>query len=228
MEHKTEKSARKAPTSGGMKKDVQVKTYTRKTKSGKTVTVKAHTAKRKAGKPDPSSGGVKAPSGKELDFQRAEKAYEEVLYHGLDLLDAACEGTLKYKKGKTNFDSVVNAVAALCLPKKGRYGFDETRKDPISVIPNFMSDFLVTTNFPEALYTAVKKKLGDKISKVSPNIRAELKKARTPVTFDIRKTRGWSREGIIDSSVNKARYVAEDKKKPEYLERLRERLLKKY
>lgn len=228
MEHKPEKSARKAPTSGGMKKDVQVKTYTRKTKSGKTVTVKAHTAKRKAGKPDPSSGGVKAPSGKELDFQRAEKASNEVIQGGLDILEALCEGTLKYKKGKTNFDSAVNAVTALCLPKKGRYGFDDSGKDFIKITTNFMSDFLVTTNFPEALCSAVKKKLGDKISKVSPNIRKELNRVRTPVTFDLRKARGWARAGIIESSWNKDKHVKEYQRSPEKRERLRDSFIKKY
>lgn len=209
------KTESKSPSSGGMKKDVQVKTHTRRTKSGKVTTVKSHTAKRDAAKQTPSSEGVKAPSGKELDFQRAEKASNEVIQGGLDILEALCEGTLKYKKGKTNFDSAVNAVTALCLPKKGRYGFDDSGKDFIKITTNFMSDFLVTTNFPEALCSAVKKKLGDKISKVSPNIRKELNRVRTPVTFDLRKARGWARAGIIESSWNKDKHVKEYQRSPE-------------
>lgn len=227
MEHRAEKSVRKASTSGGMKKNVQVKTYTRKTKSGKTVTVKAHTAKRDAAKKPTSSGGVKAPSGKELERQQYEKAYNEVLQSGLELLDLATEGTLKYKKGKNNFDSLVNAVTALCTPKKGGYVLDDSRKDPVKNVTRIMCGHLLMSDFPRALRSAVKKKLGDKISKVSPNIRAELNRTKPLATFDVHKSRTLVREALV-SSARQHFWEDEMRKGPAQRERFRERLLKKY
>lgn len=115
------KTESKAPTSGGMKKDVQVKTYTRKTKSGKTVTVKAHTAKRKAGKPETSKGASRNffnEEGEEVQYKKAEKMFDEYYGLALETLDVLTEGTLKYKKGKDPFNSLVNAFTALATPKK--------------------------------------------------------------------------------------------------------------
>jgi hypothetical protein len=210
-----------------MKKDVQVKTYTRKTKSGKTVTVKAHTAKRKAGKPDPSSGGAKAQSGAELERQKYEKAYEKTLQSGVELLDLATDNTLKYKQGKNNFDTLVNAVTALCLPKKGGYGLDDSVKNPIEETTKVINSFLTISDFPRALRSAVKKKLGDKISKASPNVRAELSRVKTPVTFDIHKARTLVREGVV-SGADQHFWQDEMRKSPAQKERFREGLLKKY
>lgn len=61
--------ARKEAIASGTEKEVHVKAYTRKTKSGKTVTVKAHTTRRKT-KTNPSSGGAKTPRGSELKSKR--------------------------------------------------------------------------------------------------------------------------------------------------------------
>ena len=103
------KTKSKSPsTGGGMKKDVQVKSYTRRTKSGKVTTVKAHTAKREAASQTPSSGGKSSAKGKELKAQRLQKAeevFEEENELGVQFLDVLTEGTLKYKKGETSLRS---------------------------------------------------------------------------------------------------------------------------
>lgn len=224
-EHEKRVAAIKANKAGG--KEVQVKSYTRKTKSGKTVTVKAHTAKRKVAMPTPSSGGAKAPSGAELERQKYEKAYNEVLAKGRELLDLATEYDLEYKRGKTHFDTLVNAVTALCLPKKGGYGLDDSVKNPIENVVRVVDSFLSISDFPKALRGAVKKKLGTKISKVSPNIRAELNRVKTPVTFDIHKARGLVREAVV-SGARQHFWKDEMHKSASQRERFREGLLKKY
>lgn len=146
----------------------------------------------------------------------------------MSFLKTLTNNTIKYEKGETSFDTLVNAVTALCLPKKGGYGLDDSVKNPIEEVSKVVDSFLTISDFPKALRSAVKKKLGTKISKVSPNIRAELNRVKTPVTFDINKARTLVREGVVSGARQGSYWKDEMHKSATQRERFREGLLKKY
>lgn len=177
----------KSPSSGGMKKDVQVKTHTRRTKSGKVTTVKAHTAKREAAtKQTQSNGGRSSAKGKELKAQRLQKA-EEVFKEEDELcvqyLETITEGTLKYKKGKDSFETLVNALSALCTKKKGKYGFSHEDAPIESVLLDTRRGF--GTDFYKAVCSGVQKKLGASVMSAPSGVVKELlRNADTPVKFN--------------------------------------------
>ena len=180
------KTESKSPSSGGMKKDVQVKTHTRRTKSGKVTTVKAHTAKREAASQAPGRGGKSSAKGKELKTQRlqkAGKAFDEANELGVQYLETITEGTLKYKKEKDSFNTLVNAISALCTKKKGKYGFSNEEAPIEGTLMKTRSNFSV--DFYDAVCSGVRKKLGASITSAPPSVVKELsRKADTPVKFN--------------------------------------------
>lgn len=174
------------PSSGGMKKDVQVKTHTRRTKSGKVVTVKAHTAKRDAAKRNAAAkqplGGEKSSAEEKEQKRRqlkAEKLFDESNELDVRYLETITEGTLEYKKGKTSFDTLVNAISALCTTEKGKYGFSD--ESPIYwTLINNRGQF--TTHFYKAICSGVKKKLRGSMRSVPRYVREELQRKASPHT----------------------------------------------
>lgn len=221
------------PSSGGMKKDVQVKTHTRKTKSGKVTTVKAHTAKREAAKQTPSSGGKSSAKGKELKAQRlqkAEKAFDEENELGVQYLETITEGTLKYKKEKDSFNTLVNAISALCTKKKGKYGFSNEEAPIEATLMKSRSNFSV--DFYKAVCSGVQKKLGASITSAPSSVVKELsRKADTPVKFN--RTKEVKR--LADNLYNHSNHSFDLKEEmkviresPDKLWRHQKDLLKKY
>lgn len=181
------KTKSKSPSSGGMKKDVQVKTHTRRTKSGKVTTVKAHTAKRDAAtKQTQSSGGKSSAKGKELQLQRLQKAaelFEEENELGAQYLETITEGTLKYRKEKDSFNTLVNALSALCTKKKGKYGFSDEEAPIESALMETRHG--CSSDFYKAVCTGVRKKLGASITSAPTSVIMELShNADTPVKLN--------------------------------------------
>lgn len=176
------KTKSKSPSSGsGMKKDVQVKTHTRRTKSGKVTTVKAHTAKREAAKQTPSNGGKSSAKGKELKLQRlqrAEEVFEDENELGVQYLDILTEGTLKYKKEKDSFNTLVNAISALCTKKKGKYSLSDKDAPIESVLMDTRRGCSV--DFYKAVCTGVAKRLGASIISAPPGVLKELSRNSDP------------------------------------------------
>nr|DAK08708.1 MAG TPA: hypothetical protein [Caudoviricetes sp.] len=177
------KTKSKSPsTGGGMKKDVQVKSYTRRTKSGKVVTVKAHTAKREAAKKTPSKVR-RTISDKEYKRRelRAEREFDRSCILDVMALDIFTEGTLDYKKGKTTFDTLVNAISSLCTTEKGKYGFSH-EDAPIEDLFKTTRWHQVTDDFYKAVCSGVKKKLGASISSAPSGVIKELSRNARPLT----------------------------------------------
>ena len=200
------KAKSKSPSSGGMKKDVQVKTHTRRTKSGKVTTVKAHTAKRDAAtKQTQSSGGKSSAKGKELKLQRLQKAeevFDEENELGVQYLDILTEGTLKYKKEKDSFNTLVNALSALCTKKKGKYSLSDKDAPIESVLMNTRSG--ATVDFYKAVCSGVHKKLGASILSAPPGVLKELsREADPPVKLNrTKEVKRLSDKFILYSHIN--------------------------
>lgn len=198
------KTKSKSPSSGsGMKKDVQVKTHTRRTKSGKVTTVKAHTAKREAAKKAPSKVR-RVISDKEYKRRelRAEKELDRAYILDVMALNVLTEGTLKYEKGKTAFDTLVNAISSLCTTEKGKYGF--SHESPIEELFKMTRWHQVTDDFYKAVCSGVKKKLRGSISSAPPGVIKELSRNARPLTkFDKAKeveriaSNSWRLDSII-------------------------------
>ena len=162
----------------GLTKEVQVKTYTRKTKGGKTVTVKAHTATRKA-KQTPSSWAKHIPGGANINQKYIDKGLDESAESTTELIDALTEGTLGYKKGKSPTDTLVNAICALCTPKKGKFGFSDSLESPIKKLLTETLSHSPRELHPiyrQTIYDKVHKKLGKSLSKAPRSVVAELTK----------------------------------------------------
>ena len=216
-----------------MKKDVQVKTHTRRTKSGKVTTVKAHTAKREAASQAPSRGGKSSAKGKELKTQRlqkAEKAFDEENELGVQYLETITEGTLKYRKEKDSFNTLVNAISALCTKKKGKYGFSNEEAPIEATLMKSRSNFSV--DFYKAVCAGVQKKLGASITSAPSGVLRELsEKADTSVKFN--RTREVKRlADNLYSHSNHSFDLKEEMKvlreRPDKLWRHQKDLLKKY
>lgn len=181
------KTKSKSPSSGGMKKDVQVKSYTRRTKSGKVVTVRAHTAKREAAKLDtttkqPLGSGVKSSAEEKEQKRRqlkAQKLFDESNELDVRYLETLTEGTLEYKKGKNSFDTLVNAISSLCTTEKGKYGFSV--ESPINwLLISSRGQF--TSHFLKAVCSGVRKKLRGSMRSVPEGVRDELRRKAIPHT----------------------------------------------
>ena len=184
---KAKTKSRSPSTGGGMKKDVQVKSYTRRTKSGKVVTVKAHTAKREAAKRDaaakqPIGSGVKSSAEEKEQKRRqlkSEKLFDESNELDVRYLETLTEGTLEYKKGKTSFDTLVNAISSLCTTEKGKYGFSD--ESPIyDTLIKSRGQF--TTHFYKAVCSGVRKKLRGSMRSVPEYVRDELRRSASTHT----------------------------------------------
>lgn len=179
------KTKSKSPSSGGTKKTVQVKSYTRKTKDGKVVTVKAHTAKREAAKKTPSKTR-RVISDKEYRRRelKAERRIDRAFILDVMALNTLTEGTLEYEKGKTAFDTLVNAISSLCTTEKGKYGFSH-EDAPIKDFFKMTRWDPVTDDLYKAVCSGVKKKLGASISSAPPGVIKELSRNARPLTkFD--------------------------------------------
>lgn len=84
-----------------MKQEKQVKSYTRRTKSGKTVTVKAHTAKYEAA--DKKDASKKKGAGKEFEERKDSFLLDHLMYtdsNGLTRADIAIGRPFKVSKQK--------------------------------------------------------------------------------------------------------------------------------
>lgn len=224
------KTKSKSPSSGGMKKDVQVKSYTRRTKSGKVVTVKAHTAKREAAKRDGAArqpiGSVVKSSAEEKEQKRrqlkAEKLFDESNELDVRYLETLTEGTLEYKKGKNSFDTLLNAISALCTTEKGKYGFSDESPIYYTLI-NGRGQF--TTHFYKAVCSGVKKKLRGSMRSVPEYVRDELRlsaSTHTDLDKDYELKRLLHKENLsIQSHINsKIRKDIRDLKRRKYSRRV--------
>lgn len=196
------KTKSKSPSSGGAGLYVRVKTHTRRLKSGKVVTVKEHTTKRLSAATVKAArtAGRNVTTGKDSKRLklRAEKFLDQDFNLSVSFLKTLTEGTLKYEKGETSFDTLVNAVSSLCTSEKGKYKF--TGKSPIERLFRLSRGY-VPLDHLKLVCSGVRKKLGASIKKAPEGVREELSRYNTRAKYD----RAKEAEKMTDMGIKIAR-----------------------
>lgn len=195
-------------SSGGLY--VRVKTHTRRLKSGKVVTVKEHTTKRLSAATTKAARTGGRYTTKDKDYKRRERIAEKLIDQELNLsvsfLKTLTNNTIKYEKGETSFDTLVNAVSSLCTAEKGKYKF--TGKSPIERLFRLSRGY-VPLDHLKLVCSGVRKKLGASIKKAPEGVREELSRYTTRAKYNrAKEVESKANGGIIGTRANMS-YVRE-------------------